>query len=422
MADVIETFGRYVQNRINTRPLYVRRLLLTAYRAYGLKLKYLPDKNLSDAKKYLATLCMDCITGPLSRPQRQVLTSMFTPCEIFYAMDAMPMCAEQYSTYANGAGAEHGFIEAAESAGIAETFCSYHKAVTGAAICGVMPRPAAIVNTSLACDANNLTFRKAASLMDVPQYYIDVPYDPCEDAVEYVARQLKEMGGWLSDIMGRRLDEERLCRLVSNSRETIRVMNEVTNLKKERYVPTDLTSELYEALLMHNAMGLPNTLKYAKMLRDDLLKSAAAPGRKILWMHTNPFYQKTAQSIFNYKKDPWIVLTELCYDDLIETDDRDPYRAMAARAVYDYYNGPAERRAEQAVRMAHKTGADGVILFCHWGCKETSGAAAIIEETLTDAGFPTLVLNGDGVDRQNSPDGQLSTRIGAFLEMLEVRS
>ncbi len=72
--------------------------------------------------------------------------------------------------------------------------------------------------------------------------------------------------------------------------------------------------------------------------------------------------------------------------------------------------------------MAQKTGADGVILFCHWFCKETSGSAAISEETLTDAGFPTPVLNGDGVDRQNSPDGQLSTRIGAFLEMLEVRS
>ena len=43
----------------------------------------------------------------------------------------------------------------------------------------------------------------------------------------------------------------------------------------------------------------------------------------------------------------------------------------------------------------------------------------MIEEALTDAGFPTIIINGDGVDRLNSPDGQMKTRVGAFLEMIE---
>ncbi|MBR2742105.1 MAG: 2-hydroxyacyl-CoA dehydratase [Clostridia bacterium] len=421
MADVIETFGRYVQKQIPKRPNYAGGLLLTAYRAYGFALKTFPEKRLTDAKQYLAAECMDCIVRPLAHPGDQVLTSMFMPCEAFFAAGLLPMCAEQYSTYANGAGAEHAFIEAAENAGIAETFCSYHKTVTGAAISGVLPKPAAIVNTSLACDANNLTFRKAAELTGAPQFYIDVPYMPCEDAVDYVADQLRDMTRRLYDVTGRKTDEAMLRSLVQNSRKTMAIMRDIIGLKRDRYVPTDLTSELYEALLWHNAMGLPKALKYAEKLRADLLKSREKPGRKILWMHTNPFYQKTVQDIFNWKRDPWIALTELSYDNLVEMDEKDPYRAMAARAVYNYYNGPVSRRAERAAEVAYETGADGVILFCHWGCKETCGASTVIEKTVSDAGLPVLVLNGDGVDRRNSSDGQMKTRIGAFLEMLEGR-
>lgn len=63
--------------------------------------------------------------------------------------------------------------------------------------------------------------------------------------------------------------------------------------------------------------------------------------------------------------------------------------------------------------------ADGVILFCHWGCKQTMGMAMLARQMLSDAGLPTLVLDGDGCDSRNVADGQMVTRVGAFLEQLE---
>ena len=33
--------------------------------------------------------------------------------------------------------------------------------------------------------------------------------------------------------------------------------------------------------------------------------------------------------------------------------------------------------------------------------------------------IPMLILDGDGIDRRNSHDGQIRTRLEAFLEMLE---
>ena len=71
------------------------------------------------------------------------------------------------------------------------------------------------------------------------------------------------------------------------------------------------------------------------------------------------------------------------------------------------------------VELARLLHADGAVYFCHWGCKQTSGAAQLVKGRLEEAGFPTLVLDGDGCDSGNVNDGQMVTRLQAFLELLE---
>lgn len=56
--------------------------------------------------------------------------------------------------------------------------------------------------------------------------------------------------------------------------------------------------------------------------------------------------------------------------------------------------------------------------FAHWGCKGTIGASSLIKNSLENAGLPTMVLDGDGCNPANSSDGQVSTRLQAYLEML----
>ena len=74
---------------------------------------------------------------------------------------------------------------------------------------------------------------------------------------------------------------------------------------------------------------------------------------------------------------------------------------------------------EYAAEVANQLDVDGIIYFCHWGCKQTMGAAVNAKRKLEEMGFPTLVLNGDGGDRRNTSDGQILTRLDAFIEMLE---
>ena len=75
-------------------------------------------------------------------------------------------------------------------------------------------------------------------------------------------------------------------------------------------------------------------------------------------------------------------------------------------------------RIRRAQELANLTEADGGILFAHWGCKGTIGASSLIKNSLENAGLPTMVLDGDGCNPANSSDGQVSTRLQAYLEML----
>ena len=94
---------------------------------------------------------------------------------------------------------------------------------------------------------------------------------------------------------------------------------------------------------------------------------------------------------------------------------------MARRLVENHFNGRGERRIEKCIRMCSDLEADGAVVFCHWGCKQTAGISVSLKDALEENGFPTLILNGDGCDEDNSSDGQVSTRLNAFIEMLEER-
>ena len=83
------------------------------------------------------------------------------------------------------------------------------------------------------------------------------------------------------------------------------------------------------------------------------------------------------------------------------------------------YNGNVSQRIQLSESLAKETDADGGILFAHWGCKGTIGASSLIKSSLEAEGLPTMILDGDGCNPANTSDGQVSTRIQAFVEMLE---
>lgn len=105
--------------------------------------------------------------------------------------------------------------------------------------------------------------------------------------------------------------------------------------------------------------------------------------------------------------------------DFAENLDEDhPFEALARKTIRNLFNGSYSYKSERLGQMASALEPDAVINFCHWGCKQAFGGSVLLKEKMQELGIPMINLDGDGIDKRNSHDGQIKTRLEAFLEML----
>lgn len=421
MIKSTKDFGNYIERLVVKSPDKARQRLLLGYKLFGLKLKFLPEKRLPKAKQKSAVYLNKTVVNALENPEELAFVNIFMPCEILEAMDIVPMCVELLSGFINGTHCEGVFVEEAKREGISDTYCSYHKVFLGTAYSKLMKAPRAIINTSFICDANNITFQELARTMDVPHYYIEVPTDPSQESIQYVADQLREVVNFLEALTGKSMDEVKLKKAVQRSNDTMDIFKKVLEKKKDHYLPSDVTSELYETYLIHNGLGTKMSYDYVKTFLEDFEEAEKFHGTKILWLHTIPNWQQPIIELFNFNEDCQIIASDINFENLVEMDPDKPYESMARRLVHSHWR-TGQSRVDRAVELGKFLDVDGVVCFCQWGCKQTMGLADLFKEAFENEGIPLLVLDGDGADRMNSSDGQVSTRLNAFIEMLKGRN
>ncbi|MBQ9980517.1 MAG: 2-hydroxyacyl-CoA dehydratase [Oscillospiraceae bacterium] len=392
-----------------------------AFSAVAKKNRVFGNKKLLPARAYIGDkVTKMSVVRPVRHSREAALVNIFLPCEPLHAMGLCAVVPEAISCYMTSAVAERYFVETAENGGVPETFCSYHKIMIGLAESGVLPRPAFVLNTSLACDANQVSFRRLAQFYDVPQYYIDVPSSRSEEAVQYVADQIRGMTDFITEHTGRKLEEEKLRQAVKYSRMTVENYEKYLDLRAERSLCDEMTSELYSAVANHVLMGSAQAYEYSRRLVEQTAKIPAGRTRKrIVWMHTLPNWQDALKDVLDLNDRVEIVACDMACDNLQPMDENHPYESLARRLVNNFFNGTALDRLEYTASLARRLHADGVVMFCHWGCKQTLGAAAIAADFFREKGIPALILDGDGCDSANVSDGQMRTRMEAFVEQLE---
>ena len=328
---------------------------------------------------------------------------------------------ECLSSFLSGFTCEDYFIDRAEQKGIASTLCSYHKNFIGAVDSGVIPTAAFGVTTSMICDGNINTFRHIKKNHSIDTYVIDVPNTYSEDAVSYLVSQLKELISTLEGLTGKVFHMDDLSEVLSRENESKACYKEFLKLQRDRYYPSTLTLQMYMLFATHLNIGTPETLDLFRSFAEDIKSYPEFHGKRIVWVHLLPFYQETLKHYFNLGKDYQIQVTEMNLDYMEPLDTDHPLEALAAKMLNNLYNGPYERKASMVTKLAKDMRADGVINFCHWGCKQSSGGVFRLREALREADIPLLVIDGDGMDRRNSHDGQIKTRLEAFLEVVNQK-
>lgn len=422
MSAIVDRFGRIVGDTASKNPKLAQCLLKAGYLASGKQMKFLPDRGLLPHQRYAAVISNRAIRIPLSKPENSAVVSVFLPCELLHAMAIAPQFTEGLACYLNGAGCEHAFVRLAEDHGIPQTYCSYHKVLLGAALSEVLSKPRLVVNTTLACDANNNTFRTLSDLWNVPHFTVDVPDRNDRDAVAYVAAQLRGLKSFMEEVTGKKLAEETLRAVVRRENRSICLYRKCFDEMSRKYLPNDMTSEMYKIFLTHVLIGTEEAERYFELLLEDVREAADSTGEiRVLWAHTLPFWQKSMRDILSCGKRIQLLGCDLNFDSVSELDEATLFEALARKLLCNTLGGSGGRRTERLLEMAKALHADCAVYFCHWGCKHTLGNAYSAKERLEGAGIPTLILDGDGCDRGNVNDGQMATRLQAFLEMLEVK-
>ncbi len=422
MKKYIETLGNIIEKQTLSSPERARSLLTAAYSWVHFSGKH--SNRLNDVRSaydYLNGAVAGTIVDSFRTPQAAVMVNIFLPCELLHAMGVQPMFPEGISAYLACTGCQKVFAEKAEAGDVPETFCSYHKTMLGAAETGVMPKPLLIANTTLACDANQLSFRRLANFYQVPHTVIDVPHAQDGEAVDYVADQLRELGRQMEDLCHKKLDPQALKETIACSRRTVETYRAFLERRGAARLPTTMTGEMCSMIANHVMLGRPESEVYMERILRACQAAPAPDGhrKRIFWMHTFPNWQDSMRDILEEGPNCELVGSDISADALTDMDPDRPYESMARRVVESLCNGPAQRRVDAAIHWAKTAKADGVVVFCHWGCKQTLGLSQLAKQAMEAQGLPTLVLDGDGCDARNVADGQMVTRVNAFLEQLE---
>ena len=219
------------------------------------------------------------------------------------------------------------------------------------------------------------------------------------------------------------LDEGRLRELCLRSERTQRTLAATLPHRGGRYLAQTMTDELMQMLDLHLSLGTAEAERMVSRMGEDPAAAPGFAGLNLVWGHVAPYFLEGVGRHVNLSQEAQIVATDMMFDSMpaahpIASAAEDPWGYMAERLLRNCFNGPAQRRVSRLRELADATRADGVVLFCHWGCKQTAGAAQLVRRGLEEAGYPVLVLDGDACDRAMCMEGQMSTRFSAFLEML----
>ena len=427
MPSIIERFGSIVEAQVPTHPARSRRLLAAAYEGVAARGRFMkPTAYASLIERFNGRIAHRIATA-LRHPERTAIVNVFMPCELLETFGLLPAFPEGIAVYVACTSCSSVFATEAENHGIPESFCSYHKVMLGMAEAGVLRRPRLIAATTLACDANQLSFRRLAELTGAPEVLIDVPPVVDEDAVDYVYDQLLTLAAMLEDLCGRTFDAEDLRRRLSVSAETLSKLRAYGQMRGSVVLPTTMTGELCSFIAAHCMLGTDAAADYATHLlalarrapKLDVSLRERAP--RIFWMHTLPNWQMSQRALFDNPERAELLGCDLADDYRGVLDDPNPLHQLARRVVENINNGPGERRIAAALEQALSRHADGVVIFGHSGCKHTLGLSALAQARFEAAGLSTLVLDGDGCDGRNVSEEAMLTRAGAFLETLRER-
>jgi benzoyl-CoA reductase/2-hydroxyglutaryl-CoA dehydratase subunit BcrC/BadD/HgdB len=320
------------------------------------------------------------------------------------------------------------FLEEAEQAGFAGDTCGFHRAVIGAARKGIMPKPDFLIASTCPCSGGIAVLENLSHIFKKDLFVLNVPQEQSAQNVQYLADQIKDMVEFIAHHTGEPLDENKLHQAVQKTNRARKIMQDMYRLAQKVPSPTDGRLLINFGIVILLFFGTDSAIDIAQAYRDEFsaridkgVQGVPDEKLRLLWIQNRIQFNNPLVDLLENQYQANIVCDELndIYWDSIDPDN--PYTGMARRAIAKPLNGNIQSRIQHLQKLARNYKLDGAINPCHWGCRQGTGARGLISDGLKEINVPVLNLEVDCMDSRNFAEGQLRTRIEAFVEMLQSR-
>jgi benzoyl-CoA reductase/2-hydroxyglutaryl-CoA dehydratase subunit BcrC/BadD/HgdB len=364
-----------------------------------------------------------------SNTNRLAWCGVCAPFDLVNAMGISSCFVEFLGAVLAAAGSAGQFLEEAEHAGFLADSCGWHRAVIGAAAKGMMPIPDVMIATSSPCTGGVAAVEHLARTFGCPLYVLAIPPDDSEGSVRYLADQIRSMVDFVSAHTGEVLDEDRLRYAMHKSNEAREAAIEVFGLAQRTPSPARAADLRNFGITLPLFLGTETAVEIAQAYRDEFAARlgqgiSGVPGERfrLLWLQEAIQFRHPLIKMLEQDHQASIVIEEL--DDIYwePIDVEDPYIGLARRTIAFPFNGSVDHRLKHIKKLVDAYKIDGAINPCHWGCRQGTGARGLIGEALRELDVPVINLEVDCADSRNFSEGQLRTRLEAFMEVLDSRS
>ena len=382
------------------------------------------------------------------------------PEEICYAMDVLPILAENYGPVCAAKQIGPYFCEVAESDGFSMDICSYLRTGLGVARkmhelggappeapYGGMGKPDMLIGNAQVCDGRFKYLQEAGRYLDVPYFAYDIgAVPPGRDLrndpdlrkhfVDHYYGQLKRLVAFIEKATGKKLDKYRLSEALQNWMKVQKLFYASGQLRKHH--PNPLPAQDSATIAFPNLLMKcwPEAVDFYQRLYDELkyrvehsVSSLPEEKYRLQWYLIIPWFYI---GLYDWLEREFGATTicptyeggEVPDEDIIDYDF--PLESIARKMYNKNWGvncGDGEDQTAKHVEWVLEYDIDGVITLMVASCRST---AHVIDtwrrftDTLKRKGItiPTLSIEADMVDTRTYSDARVKDQIRAFMEVV----
>lgn len=377
------------------------------------------------------------------------------PPELMRAFEIVPIFGEPYgATCAFNEPLTRQLLRTMDNAGFTRDLCGYSRVFVGSILegkshMGPFPTPDFIAEIKCGCSTHFKWWETASRLTGAPLFVMDTPLAPRgveEYHVQYFSGMLERLIRFLEGVTGRKLDEERFVESVTLAQQATELWDGILECCKAVPSPLDFKSLLTLMVPSFLLRGSPEAVAFYERLLEEVrervrlgIGAADEEKKRILWDNIPMWYNL---SIFSRLDQYGAVIVVSPYTSmwgssyktmgLAPGEKLSPFQPNPRPANYrEALRALAEYSADKAIGLDYRTHLrlframieqykiDGIIAHSNRGCKGLSnGRLDLLSQIQQTCGVPVLIFESNSADPEDFAEGQIRTRVEAFLEIL----